>query len=136
MRYHTRDPGAAEPNHPSWYLFVGVPDQKSDRKIHNNHVHRLYIRFKFPIIACLNKMNRHIPHTYFSDVHCIGYVRPYPMHFSVYHFVKWCSVLYIHNKKCTTYILMIFYISSALLHISMHQHHLRESYPCTLLQCQ
>lgn len=82
------------PPHPSWYLFVGVPDQKIyDRKIHNNNGYRLYTRFKFPVVTFLSQTNRLIPPTYFSDVHCIGYVRPQPMHFSVSHFVNWCSVL-------------------------------------------
>jgi hypothetical protein len=31
--------------------------------------------------------------------------------------------LIVHTNKCTTYILLIFYIPSALLHVSMHLHH-------------
>jgi len=101
------------PPHPSWYLFVGVPDQKiDDRKIHNHNAHRLYTRFKFPIINCLSKTNKHIPRIYFSDVYCIGYVRPYPIHFTVRHFVKCCSVLTSRQKMYNIYIKNILYIVS------------------------
>ena len=46
----------------------------------------------FPL-SSLSKTNRHLTSTYFSAVHCVGYLQPYTLHFSVSHFFNWCSVL-------------------------------------------